>query len=349
MKLFNFAPLLALLTVVPIPVLGCPIDTFKELTDPKRIIRKLGYDPEISYISQNSDRFTNSVTLYLHGFQSNKRFCLRSNLFQTPAVVFNFLDARHKGKTPLARSSFGQRADMAPALFILNAIVESNLATRINLVGFSRGAATVVNLIAVLNNPDHYKPLLKFVGIDTPKAQTILALIERGIIVLDCPLKDVRWGIMQHVRNYRSTTIWPDNNDNLSIAPWYSRIWSSIKNSLINCFDYCCYIVFSYLILPWCTFYAPWREHALYMLDYWQGLKLTTIIRYDNNDSFVSNYADQLFYQKIHNYNPFSTCLITTNGTGHCSQSSDLSDLFFTLTRQQPPVPWPLRINNKRY
>lgn len=320
--------LLLCLHCVPCYGLQSTFAHFQELTTSKRTKLYLGYDPCIEYIPDASNT-TNTINVYLHGWKGNKRSNLRKSLCTPPAVIFDFPDAKRDNKISLRHASFGQKADMLPTVFVLNAIIESGLAQQINLIGFSRGGATAINTIALLHKPQRYKKDLATLHIDNSQCHEILQALKRGIIILDCPLKEVSYGIVQQVQKYRSSFIGPISDDLTKPDNMLNRI----KKYLLSGIDYVCYVVLEYMIFPLYTSYAPWREQPIHTVDDWPSKSLTTIVRYDNCDQMVSNNGDISFYQKIHNKNPLRTFLITSNQCGHCSHCQDLFNLFMMLNK----------------
>jgi hypothetical protein len=302
---------------------------FQELTASNRTKMYLGYDPCIEYIPDISHT-TNNINVYLHGWKENKYTNLRKSLFIPPAVIFDFPDARRDKKVSLRHASFGQKADILPTIFVLNAIIESGLAQQINFIGFSKGGATAINTIALLNKPKSYKKDLASLHIDYSQCHAILQALKRGIIILDCPLKHVNYGIEQQVQKYSSSFI--DNIPDNPTKP--GNMVKRIKKHLLACIDYICSVILEYIIFPLYTCYAPWREQPINTVDDWPSESLTTIIRYDACDHMVSNNGDIPFYQKIHNKNPLRTFLVTSNQCGgHCSHCQDLFNLFMMLNK----------------
>lgn len=301
---------------------------FQELTTGNRPKLYLGYDPCIEYIPDTSQT-TKKINVYLHGWKGNKRSNLRKSLFTAPAVIFDFPDAKRDNKVSLRHASFGQKADIMPTVFVLDAIVQSGLAQQINLIGFSRGGATAINTIALLNKPQRYKKELSALHISNSQCHEILQALKQGIVILDCPLKEVCHGIAQQVQKYRTSFIGTTYED----LTEFNSIVRYIKNCLLAGIDYACYIALEYMIFPLCTRYAPWKEQPMNTVDDWPSESLTTIIRYDACDHMVSNNGDVPFYQKIHNKNPLRTFLITSNQCGHCSHCQDLFNLFMMLNK----------------
>jgi hypothetical protein len=269
--------------------------------------------------------------VYLHGWKENRRSNLHKSLFTTPAVIFDFPDARRNGKVSLRHAGFGQKTDMLPTVFVLNAIVESGLACEINLVGFSRGGAVAVNTVAMLNKPQRYRQDLAKLYINSEQCHKILQALTPGIIVLDCPLKYVGHSIMQQVQNYRASFI-----DATSERICSMSLLQKIKKHLVGSIDHICYNLLEYVIFPIYTHYTPWAEQPVYTVEDWPKASLTTIIRYDSHDQMVSNIGDIPFYQKISSKNPLRTFLITSNQCGHCSRCQELCDLFATLSNPSP-------------
>mgnify|MGYP000034012456 CR=1 FL=1 len=130
-----------------------------------------------------------------HGYGDNYQIAeTLKNLYQpkTTLVSFNFPehDIKQGKKYDPATSSFGTIDELLPALYVLKKIVLDQRLESIDLYGFSAGGGAVVNAIGVLNRTTHDAKLKK-IGIGDEEKKRILVAIQRGIIMLDTPLKSV--------------------------------------------------------------------------------------------------------------------------------------------------------------
>ena len=157
-----------------------------------------GYKLSIHYIHDNTCLQSERPTLYFHGWQDLqgsgkilKKFC---KVLPGDLILFNFPDA-FPIVCPFWKSSFGQKNDVLPALYTLNYVVTKKNLDAIDLFGASRGAATIINMIALLNNQElyqHYKPDLEKIGIDNNQRIKLLQVIQNGCIVLAIPLRTLK-------------------------------------------------------------------------------------------------------------------------------------------------------------
>jgi len=148
---------------------------------------------------------TNGRTMIcFHGYganyqiaQSLKDFChVDSSL-----VSFNFPehDIQQRKYDP-KKTSFGTFDELMPAFYVLKKIVLDQGLESVDLYGFSAGGGAVVNLIAVLNTTT-YDSELKKIGIKRLEKKCLLSAIEKGIVVLDAPLKS-----MEEIIDFRGAT-----------------------------------------------------------------------------------------------------------------------------------------------
>jgi hypothetical protein len=169
----------------------------RPLIDPVIAKQYLGYDPALEYIYEKNNP-NKTTTLYLHGWGDTKnsarilkKFC---KVVDNNIVTFNFADARPVlGK--LNQSNFGQLSDVLSALYAAHcAIKELNLKA-LDLFGISRGGATIINMLALLNDPElfvQYKETLDKIGIDQTARKEILNAIQNGTIILNIPLRSMK-------------------------------------------------------------------------------------------------------------------------------------------------------------
>lgn len=133
-----------------------------------------------------------NVMICCHGMCSDNRIgdVMRTypSIKDNHLVSFNFPDhgmsddAYNPNKT-----TFGTIEELLPILYILKKIVVDAHIEAVNLYGFSAGGGAVINVVAALNsNID-----LRRVGISPEDKLQILSAIQKGRIILDCPLKSI--------------------------------------------------------------------------------------------------------------------------------------------------------------
>jgi hypothetical protein len=138
---------------------------------------------------------TSSRTMIcFHGYGANYQIAedlKKLGLIDATLVSFNFPDhdLQQKAYDP-HQLTFGTIQELLPAFSVLKKyVIEEGLET-IDLYGFSAGGGAVVNLIAVLNTPT-YDTELELMGIGKKEKKQLLKAIQKGLVILDAPLKSV--------------------------------------------------------------------------------------------------------------------------------------------------------------
>ncbi|MFA6915087.1 MAG: hypothetical protein WC222_01705 [Parachlamydiales bacterium] len=133
-----------------------------------------------------------NILVCCHGYASNYslgKIIHDSNVSNNHIVSFNFPDYDiHERGFNYSTVCYGTPYEILPALVLLKTIVVDAGAENVSLYGFSSGGGAVVNIIAALNTPK-FDTLLQKWGIDCSDKTKILAALQRGIILLDAPLK----------------------------------------------------------------------------------------------------------------------------------------------------------------
>lgn len=134
------------------------------------------------------------IVLCCHGYGGNSSLVEIIKSYQIAnchLVGFNFPDYDFFNRGACVNtSSFGTIQELLPALHLLKKIVVDSKADKVSLYGFSAGGGAVVNIIAVLNTT-RYDAHLMEIGIDSSSKQKILNAIQRGVVLLDSPLKSM--------------------------------------------------------------------------------------------------------------------------------------------------------------
>lgn len=151
-----------------------------------------GYDLNIKlYNGASRDE---PLMIACHGYGSNAILgdILRTNpQIRGPIVSFNFPDhdIMERGYDP-KDSVFGTVQEILPLLYVLKESVSRAGADKVNLYGFSAGGGAVINTIAALNS-HHFDAAMQRIGITEQDKVAILDAIQKGVVILDCPLKSV--------------------------------------------------------------------------------------------------------------------------------------------------------------
>jgi hypothetical protein len=133
------------------------------------------------------------ITICCHGYgHSNKIINVvhAAQVIPDHLIGFNFPDYNITGATDHAKSTFGSINEILPLLYIIKRCVHDLELSEINLYGFSAGGGAIINALAVLNQST-YDAQLMDIGITAALKKQMLEAIERGLIILDCPLKSV--------------------------------------------------------------------------------------------------------------------------------------------------------------
>lgn len=135
-----------------------------------------------------------AVTICCHGYgHSNAIIDVVHSFGVIPdhLVSFNFPDYNCIAKRyDPKKSSFGSIDELLPLLYILKKCVIDAGQELVNLYGFSAGGGAVVNALAVLNQ-NTYDDHLKKIGIAHDAKKKIIDAVQRGLVILDCPLKSI--------------------------------------------------------------------------------------------------------------------------------------------------------------
>ena len=131
------------------------------------------------------------IMICCHGFGSSNRIAKIIHSFDVVSdhiIGFNFPD-HNLAVRPFdpRKSAFGSIDELLPLLYIMKKCIDAQM-NAINLYGFSAGGGAVINALAVLNQ-NTYDQQLQKLGIGSDDKKKILAAIQKGWIILDCPLK----------------------------------------------------------------------------------------------------------------------------------------------------------------
>ena len=131
------------------------------------------------------------VMLCLHGFgmdQSIAEFVSETEMAPHHLVSFNFPDFGPDIDVSCPEKlSFGSIEELKPVIERLHRCITDLEADTLHLYGFSAGGGAAANTLAVLKEHRFQEEL----GLTAGEMDAIYAALERGTIVLDCPLKSI--------------------------------------------------------------------------------------------------------------------------------------------------------------
>lgn len=132
------------------------------------------------------------IMICCHGYGANNQIgdCVHSSgVVKDHIISFNFPDYELRNYDP-KKSTFGSINEILPLFYVLKKCVVDEQQEKIDLYGFSAGGAAIINMLAVLNH-DTYDQKLNEIGISAEEKKKIRSALEKGIIILDCPMKSV--------------------------------------------------------------------------------------------------------------------------------------------------------------
>lgn len=134
------------------------------------------------------------VMICVHGYGSSNRVADVIHSFKNvPDHIIGLNLPDHNiipGNYDVNKSSFGSIKEILPVLHVVKRCVVDAGMKSINLYGFSAGGALLINLLSVLNK-NTYDKQLAAIGINTANKKMIKNAIERGHIILECPMKSI--------------------------------------------------------------------------------------------------------------------------------------------------------------
>ena len=227
-------------------------------------------------------------TLSAHGFGASPTTTMVEWLriagpYKIPGDVatFRFADAADDSRMPdFAHFNLGQKKDMCSQLVAFKAMQNVSENFGFNTHGQSRGAAAVLNALAVLDEPvDSWHDVLKKAQITEEERCAILESVKKGIVVIETPLLTTASGIQ--------------GNGKLVIKKHTNIDLPDIIMSPLAGF-------FNHVGFPMRSYgnYSPWGEQALHSVDRLpKGLRV--LVHFQHNDQDVSNDYDQVFSEKL--------------------------------------------------
>lgn len=133
------------------------------------------------------------VTICCHGYGHNNHivdFVSSSGLPLGALVGFNFPDHDINAQDDHKNIAYGTPQEILPLLYLLNYYACDVKIPVINLYGFSAGGSAIINALSFLVHHIHDAELAKL-GITQEHKKKILHAVQKGLVILDCPLKSV--------------------------------------------------------------------------------------------------------------------------------------------------------------
>lgn len=145
------------------------------------------------------------VMVCFHGYGDNHEISLPlKNLHSIEATLisFNFpeYDIKQGRKYDPKNATFGSIDELLPALYVMKQTVVDQYIESIDLYGFSAGGGALINAIGILNT-SIYDAQLKKIGIEKAEKEKLLNAIQKGIVILDTPLKSI-----EEIIDFRGST-----------------------------------------------------------------------------------------------------------------------------------------------
>lgn len=134
------------------------------------------------------------VMICFHGYGSNYTIAnvlQRFGIVKDHLVSFNFPDYNILETMDISNLSFGTIKELLPPLYLIKKCVIDAKLSSINLYGFSAGGGAIINTLSVLNS-DRFDKELNQIGITKENKKTIITAIEKGLIILDSPMKSMQ-------------------------------------------------------------------------------------------------------------------------------------------------------------
>lgn len=159
------------------------------------------YDLHISTLPGKSKR----IMICFHGYGDNYEIASSlKNLkcIEATLISFNFPEhyIKQGRKYDPKKATFGTIDELLPALYVIKQVVVDQSVDSIDLYGFSSGGGALVNVIGLLNTQT-YDAKLEEIGIGVLEKEKIVAAIQKGMIILDTPLKSI-----EEIIDFRGST-----------------------------------------------------------------------------------------------------------------------------------------------
>lgn len=256
-----------------------------------RIEHIIDHDP---HVEAHHDR----PTVFFHGWGDTKNSAKLLKAFTDvlPGDIITFHFHDHGVIIPkLRHANLGQLPDVLTGLYVLKWARHTLGLTAIDLFGYSRGGATILNLIAVLHDKTGaYDRDLMRIGINAAERTALLSMIQKGCIVLDCPLTDMNVSVEMRMKKF--------------------------TNQMIKA-------------LTRVTKYEPTGLQGLTSAAQFKGLKLNLLLHFQYHDTIVSNQNEAELYRRLATHNPKTTYVVLGNDGGHLHTHAALAHTIHTFKK----------------
>lgn len=153
------------------------------------------YDLHFSHIPGEQP----GVMITAHGSGANYTIAESVRTNKT-VVTFNFPDYDQYARgVPIEQTTFGTFNEIAPLLYVIQKCVADGHQP-IELYGFSAGGGAIINALGALNST-RFDSQLALMGIGQKEKEKMLEILQKGLIILDVPLKSIREIVDFHGRN----------------------------------------------------------------------------------------------------------------------------------------------------
>jgi hypothetical protein len=148
------------------------------------------YDLHLTYLEGNNK----NTLICLHGMGGDYQigqFIKEQAHIQGTVVSFNFPDYLQPNK-PLnvQTTTFGTINELLPAFYVLKKCIVDEKRQNLDVYGFSAGGGALINVISILTK-NTYDPQLAKLGIGLEEKKQIQKALQKGLLILDAPLKSV--------------------------------------------------------------------------------------------------------------------------------------------------------------
>ncbi len=260
-----------------------------------------GYDMQIEHVVDNDRTIQTNhgrPTLYLHGFADTKHSAKLLKAFGDvlpgDVITFNFHD-RGFVIPKLRHSNLGQMPDILPAIYALKWAKDRLKINEIDIFGYSRGGATTLNLIAVLNDKTgKYDKDLTRLSIDATERKALLDMIQKGCITLNCPLTNVNVSAEYRFKG---------------LAPKILKAFAHLGRYKLD------------------------GIQAIESAERFGNLKLNVLLHFQNHDTIVSNNNEAELYNRLAQHNPDNTYIVLGNNGGHLHTHAALAHAIHTFKK----------------
>ncbi len=280
--------------------------TWKQGVQQTRVHKKeqkklLHYKLQIEHIIDTNPKTVvnhNRPTIYLHGWGDTKQsakllkaFC---DVLPGDLITFNFRD-NGVLLPKFGYSNLGQLPDVLSTIYVIKWTRDNLNVQEVDLFGYSRGGATLLNTVAVLNDKNGtYDKDLASIGITQEDRKSLLSMIQRGCHVLDCPLTNMNVTVGEFMKSKNS-------------------FWVSAFETV--------------------TRYKRDGLQGLTSALTFGNLKLNMLVHFQHHDKIVSNKNEAELYRRLSKHNPMSIFMVLGNNGGHLHSHAALANTIHTFKR----------------